>query len=95
MRPAIAMWARNGSLGGGGPSLLWACWPPWLAPGAPRRPTSAIEATGRADVIVFATLLGIFGADYSPVRDLPEVETPGSSPSPPWGLDGLRSASWP
>ena len=43
MRSAIAMCARNGSLGGGGPSLLWACWPPWLAPGAPRRLAGRLE----------------------------------------------------
>jgi hypothetical protein len=35
------------------------------------------EATGRSDAIVFGTLIGLFPADYAPVRALPEVEDAG------------------
>ena len=46
------------------------------------------EATGRADAIVFGTLAGIFPADYSPVRDLPEVEDAGEFTLAPLGVEG-------
>lgn len=99
MRTAIAMWARNevgrrwralvalGVLAGlvGGLALA--------AVAGARRTSTAYEryreATGRADAIVFATLLGVFGADYSPVRELPEVEDAGEFTLTPVGLDGL------
>ena len=35
------------------------------------------EATGRSDAIVFASLAGIFDADYTGIRNLPEVEEAG------------------
>ena len=46
------------------------------------------EATGRADAIVFGTLAGIFPADYTPVRDLPEVEDAGEFTLAPLGVEG-------
>ena len=100
MRTAIAMWARNevarrwralvalGVLAGlvGGLALA--------AVAGARRTSTAYEryreATGRADAIVFATLLGIFGADYGPVRELPEVEDAGEFTLTPMGLDGIQ-----
>lgn len=51
------------------------------------------EATGRSDAIVFATLLGIFDADYSPVRDLPEVEDAGEFALTTAELDGIPGSS--
>ena len=47
------------------------------------------EATGRSDAIVFATLLGAFDADYTPVRNLPEVEDAGEFTLSPISLEGL------
>lgn len=99
MKTAIGMWAGNeiarrwralvalGVLAGLVGGLVLA------AVAGARRTSTAYEryreATGRADAIVFATLLGIFGADYSPVRDLPEVEDAGEFTLTPMGLDGL------
>ncbi len=99
MKTAIGIWAGNeisrrwralvalGVLAGLVGSLALA------AVAGARRTSTAYEryreATGRADAIVFATLLGIFGADYSPVRDLPEVEDAGEFTLAPLGLEGL------
>lgn len=47
------------------------------------------EATGRSDAIVFATLLGVFDADYTPVRNLPEVEDAGEFALTMAELDGV------
>jgi ABC-type lipoprotein release transport system permease subunit len=44
------------------------------------------EATGRADAIVFATLIGV-KADYTEVRKLPEVEDAGEFTLTPGGIE--------
>ena len=87
MRKAIGIWGRHelarrwkalivlGLLAGlvGGLGLA--------AVGGARRTETAYQryrqATGRSDAIVYGTLLGIFDADYGPVRNLPEVEDAG------------------
>ncbi|HWC10968.1 MAG TPA: ABC transporter permease, partial [Acidimicrobiales bacterium] len=87
MRAAVAIWARRetarrwralvalGVLAGLAGGLALA------AVAGSRRTHTAYErfreATGRSDAIVFATLLGVFDADYTPVRNLPEVEDAG------------------
>lgn len=59
-----------------------------------RRTSTAYEryrdATGRSDAIVFATLMGVFDADYTPVRNLPEVEDAGAFALTPVGLQGIE-----
>ena len=65
-----------------------------LAAVAGARRTSTVyqryrEATGRSDAIAFATLIGVFPADYTPVRNLPEVEDAGEFALTPVGLEGL------
>lgn len=87
MRAAVGMWTRGelrrrfrallllGLLGGlvGGLALA-------AVAGARRTDTAYQrfrEATGRSDAIVFGTLIGLFPADYGPVRALPEVEDAG------------------
>jgi ABC-type lipoprotein release transport system permease subunit len=47
------------------------------------------EATGRADAIVFGTLAGIFPADYTAVRNLPEVDDAGEFTLTPIGVEGF------
>jgi ABC-type lipoprotein release transport system permease subunit len=99
MKTAIGMWARSemarrwrglvalGVLAGlvGGLALA--------AVAGARRTSDAYdryrEATGRSDAIVFATLLGIFDADYGPVRNLPEVEDAGEFALTTAELDGV------
>ncbi len=103
MRAAIAMWAGNeigrrwralvalGVLAGlvGGLALA--------AVAGARRTSTAYEryreATGRSDAIVFATLLGIFDADYGPVRSLPEVEDAGEFALTTAELEGIPGSS--
>ena len=46
------------------------------------------EATGRSDTIVFATIIGVFDADYTPVRQWPEVEDAGEFTLTPVGVEG-------
>lgn len=99
MRAAIALWVANevarrwkalvalGVLAGLAGGLAVAS-----VAGA-RRASTAFEryreATGRADAIVFGTLAGIFPANYTPVRDLPEVEDAGEFTLAPLGVDGF------
>jgi len=99
MRTAIGLWVRNevarrwktlvvlGVLAGlvGGLAVA--------AVAGARRTDTAYErfreATGRADAIVFGTLVGIFPADYTPVRNLPEVEDAGEFVLAPIGVEGF------
>lgn len=87
MRAAVGLWVRNevarrwkalvtlGILAGlvGGLAVA--------AVAGARRTSTAYErfreVTGRSDAIVFASLAGVFDADYTPVRNLPEVEDAG------------------
>ena len=99
MRAAIALWVRNevarrwkalvalGILAGLVGGLAMAA-----VAGARRTDTAYQryrEATGRADAIVFGTLAGIFPADYTPVRELPEVEDAGEFTLAPLGVEGF------
>ncbi len=99
MRAAIALWVRNevarrwkalvalGILAGLVGGLAMAA-----VAGARRTDTAYQryrEATGRADAIVFGTLAGIFPADYTRVRELPEVEDAGEFTLAPLGVEGF------
>ena len=99
MRTAIALWVRSevgrrwkalvalGILAGLVGGLAMAA-----VAGARRTDTAYQryrEATGRADAIVFGTLAGIFPADYTPVRELPEVEHAGEFALAPLGVEGF------
>lgn len=53
------------------------------------------ERTGRSDAIVFATQLGVSGADYSAVRRLPEVVDAGEFLLAPIGIKGFPGGSLP
>jgi len=103
MRAAIGVWARNevarrwkglvalGVLAGlvGGLALA--------AVAGARRTSTAYErfreATGRSDAIVFATLIGVIDADYTPVRNLPEVEDAGEFTLTPVRVEGYPTLS--
>ena len=93
---AVRLWARReiggrwralvvlGVLAGAAAGLA-------LAAVAGARRTSAAyarfrEATGRSDAVVFATQVGVFGADYSPIRRLPEVADAGEFLLAPVGI---------
>lgn len=103
MRAAVGLWARNeiarrwkalvalGVLAGlvGGLALA--------AVAGARRTSTAYErfreATGRSDAIVFATLIGVIDADYTPVRNLPEVEDAGEFTLAPVRVEGYPTLS--
>ncbi|HVL04530.1 MAG TPA: ABC transporter permease [Acidimicrobiales bacterium] len=101
MRTALVMWAGNeiarrwralvalGVLAGLAGGLAIA------AVAGARRTATAYErfreATGRSDAMVFGTLIGVFDADYGPIRALPEVEDAGEFTLAPIFLEGLEA----